>query len=73
MSSTLETEVGILARVRSEFGEPLGFHVVKLLLIHQIPKHSDDFNRGMASFNQEDRVESISFKIEVVGYKFLVD
>ena len=32
--SLLEPEVGVLTRVRSNFGEPLGFHVVKILLIH---------------------------------------
>jgi len=50
----LEPEVGDLARDRRNFGEHLGFHVVKLLLIHHIVKHNYDFNGGKTSFNQED-------------------
>ena len=63
IQASLELEVGVLARVRSKFWEPLGFHVVNILLIHQIHKHSHDFNEGNASLNQKDRVGIISFNI----------
>ena len=64
-----EIELKVFARVRSNFGEPLGFPIVKLPLIHQIPKRSHAFNGGKASFNPGDRVGSASLNLEVVGYK----
>jgi len=69
MTSLLELEAWVLTRVRSNFGEPLEFHVVQLL-VHQIPKHSHAFNGGEASFNQENMVGIISFNLEVLCYKF---
>jgi len=69
---TLEAQVGILTKVRSNFGKPLQFHAVKILLIHQIPKHSHDFNGGNASFDHEDRIGNIYLYLEVVGYELLL-
>jgi len=71
--ASLEPKVGILARVRSNFGESLGFHVVKFLLIHEVPNHSHYFNGEKASFNHEDKVGSIYFNLKVVGYKLLLN
>lgn len=73
MSSTLEIEVGVLDRVGSNFGKPLGFHVVRLILVHQVPKHSHAFNGGNVSFDQEDRIGNVFFNLEVVGYKLLLN
>ena len=50
-SPRLEAKLGVLATVRCNFRKPLGFHVVKLLLIHEILKHSV-FNRVEQNFNQ---------------------
>jgi len=71
--STLELEVGVLAKVRRKFGEPVGIHIVKFLLILQIPKHSHAFNGGKTSFNQEDKIGNITSNPEVVAYKLLMD
>jgi len=38
MPPTLEVEVGIWTKVRSNLRKPLGFRVVKILIIHQTPK-----------------------------------
>ena len=56
MPPMLEAKVGVLTKVRSKFGKPLGFHVVKLLLIHEILKHSPAFNRGETIFDQKGKV-----------------
>ncbi len=73
MSTSLEPKMWILTRVRRNFGEPPNFHARQILLIHQIPKHSHAFNGGNTSFNQENRVGSITFILEVVVYKLLLD
>lgn len=73
MPTSLEREVGVLARVRSNFGKPLGFHVVKLLLIHKMPKHCHVFSGVKASFNKEDIIRIIFFNVEVLGYKLFLD
>ena len=73
MPASIGSEVGVLARVRSNFGEPLGFHLVNLLLIHQICKHTRTFNGGQANFDEEDMIGSISLVVEVVGYELLLD
>jgi len=70
MSPTLEVKVGVLTKVKSNFWEPLRFHVVKLLLIHQISKHSCTFNGRQTNFDQDDRIVSISLDLEVVGYEY---
>jgi len=71
--TTLEPEVVVLDRDRIIFWEPLGFHVVKLLLIHQKAKNSHAFNGGKASFRKNDRIGSITFSLEIMGYKFILD
>lgn len=67
MSPTLEAQVWVLNKVRSNFWEPLGFHIVKLLLIHNISKHSHAFNGGQTNFNQEDMIGSISLYLEFLS------
>ena len=52
MPSALEAQEGVLIEVRRNFWELVGFQVVKLLLIHQISKHSCTFNEGQTSFDQ---------------------
>ena len=73
MPPALEVKVGVLTKVRSNLWEPLRFHVVKLLLIHHISKHSHTFNGGQSIFDQEDRIGSISLDIEIICYEFLLD
>lgn len=73
MPFMLEANVWVLARFRRNFGKPLGFHVVKLLLIHQTPKHKHAFSGGKGKFDQEDRIGNISFDVTVVGYKLLLN
>ena len=63
--------MGVLTKVRSNFWEPLGFNIVKLLLINQISKHSHAFNGGQTKFDQEDRIGSSSLDLEVIGYELL--
>ena len=46
---------------------------MKILLIHQICKHSRTFNLGQANFDKEDMIQSISLDVEVVGYELLLD
>ena len=43
------------------------------LLIHEISKHSRTFNGGHPSFDQEDRIGSISLDLEVIGYELVLD
>ena len=73
MPPMLEAKVRVLTTVRSNFREPFLFHVVKLLLIHQISKHSCTFNGGQTRLDQEDRIGSISLDLKVVGYEFLLN
>ena len=73
MPPKLGAHVWVLPNVRSNFLGPLGFHIVKILLIHQICKHSRTFNGGQANFNKEDMIQSISLDVEVVGYELLLD
>ena len=40
--------------------------------MHEIPSLNHAFIGGNVSFNQEDRVESISSNLEVVGYKLFL-
>ena len=69
----LEEEVGVLTRVKRNIGEPFSLDVVIILLMHQIIKHKHALNRAKVSFNQENRIQSISFNLEVVGYKLFLD
>ena len=73
MPPTLEAKVGVLTKVRSNFSEPFAFHVVNILLIHQISKHSCTFNGGQTKFDQEDRIGSISLDLKVASYEFLLN
>ena len=73
MPLVLEAKVRVLTTVISNFREPFLFHVVKLLLIHQISEHSRTLNGGQTRFDQEDRIGSISFDLKVVGYEFLLN
>ena len=40
MPPALEVKVRVLTTVRRNFREPFGFHIVKILLVDQISKHS---------------------------------
>ena len=71
MPSTLEVKVGVLTKVIRNFWELLGFHVVNLLLIHQISKHSHTSYGEQVSFDQQDRIGNISPYLKVKGYEFL--
>ena len=73
MPPMIEAKVRVLTTVRSNFREPFLFHVVKLLLIHQISKHSCTFNGGQTRFDQEDMIGSISLDLKVVGYELLLN
>ena len=69
----LEAKVRVLTTVRRNFKEPFLFHVVKLLLIHQISKHSRTINGGQTRFDQEDRIGSIALDFKVVVYELLLN
>jgi len=73
MPATLGAYVWVLTKFRINFWAPLAFHIVKLLLIHQICKHSCTFNGAQTNFDQEDMIGSISLDVEVVGYELLLD
>ena len=73
MPPVLKVQVRVLTKARSNFWKPLGFHIVKLLLIHKISKHGRTFNGGHANFDQEDRIGSISLDLKVIGYELLSD
>ena len=73
MPPMLEAQVRVLNIVRSNFREPCLFHVFKLLLIHQISKHSHAFNGGQTRFNHKDKIQIISLDLKVVGYEFILN
>jgi len=73
MPPKLGAHVWDFTEVRSNFWGNLGFHIVKILLIHQICKLSRTFNGGQANFDEEDMIGIISLAVEVVGYELLLD
>jgi hypothetical protein len=71
MSSLLQLLM-ILARVVSNFGQPLVIHVVYPIFVHQVPNHSCALNGEMTHF-YEDRLGCISFNFEIISYTILLD
>ena len=48
-------------------------HVIYHVLLHQKPSHSHALDGGKTHFNEENKVGSIDFNFEVIGYKMLLD
>ena len=65
MLPTLKAKVGVFTIARNNMWDAFGFHVVNILLIRHIYKHSYTFNGVKTNFLQEDRIGSISLDIKV--------
>lgn len=73
MPPKLGAPAWVFTKARSNFWGPPGFHIVKLILIHQICKLSRTSSGRQANFDEEDMIGIISLAVEVVGYELLLD
>ena len=56
-----------------KFRKSLVSHVIYLMLVHQVPSHSNDIDGGKTHFYEENRIRFFSFNFEVLSYKTLLD